>query len=82
MATIKYAPIYDINSLQPIVHSTDLGSHQANELGDGTMTIAENTKDMESYDYQALGAIRLDEMELYRLYMTLEAKFRMGGQQS
>ena len=77
MDTVKYAPIYDMHTAQPIVHSTDIGNHQANELGDGTMTIATNTIDMEEYDQKALGSVRLDEEELYHLYCLLHAKFNM-----
>lgn len=78
--TLKYAPIYDMKTAQPIVHSTDIGNHQANELGDGTMTIATNTKDMEAYGFEALASVRLDEEELYRLYVLLHVKFSNGGQ--
>lgn len=81
MDTVKYAPIYDMRTAQPIVHSTDIGNHQANELGDGTMTIATNTKDMEEYDFQALASVRLDQDELYRLYCLLHAHFLVNGGQ-
>jgi hypothetical protein len=75
MFTPKYAPVYDLHTAQRIVHSTDLGSHQTNELADGTMTIATNTIDMPEYGFEALASIRLDEMEMYRLYVLLHAKF-------
>lgn len=78
---VKFAPIYDLHTLQPIIHSTDLGNHQANELGDGTFTIATNTKDMPEYDFHALASIRLDPDELYNLYTLLHAHF-LGGYQN
>lgn len=80
MDTIKFAPIFDMKTAQPIKSTTDIGNHQVNELADGTATISTNTIDMPEYDYAALASIRLDEMELYRLYTVLHAKFsRMGG---
>jgi hypothetical protein len=79
MNTIKFAPIYDMKTAQPIVHLTDIGNHQTNELADGTMTIATNTIDMPEYGFEALASVRLDELELYRLYCVLHAKFNANG---
>jgi hypothetical protein len=80
MANVKFAPIYDMKTAQPIVHMTDIGNHQTNELADGTVTIATNTIDMPEYGFEALASIRLDQDEQYYLLQVLAAKFaRMGG---
>jgi hypothetical protein len=81
MFTPKYAPVYDMTTGQPILHTTDLGNHQTNELADGTVTIATNTIDLPEYGFEALASIRLDQNEQYYLLQVLAAKFaRMGGQ--
>lgn len=72
----KYAPVYDMTTGQPILHTTDLGSHQVDELGDGTMTIATNTIDLPEYGFEALASVRLDDDEMYKLYAVLDARFR------
>lgn len=78
--TVKFAPIYSLTTGQRIEHTTDIGSHQINELADGTMTISTNTIDMPEYDFEALASIRLDQDEQYYLLQVLAAKFaRMGG---
>lgn len=77
---VKYAPVYDLHTAQPIVHSTDLGNHQVNELGDGTATISTNTIDLAEYDFEALASVRLDQDELYNLYTLLHARFQEAYQ--
>lgn len=81
MDPVKFAPIYDMHTAQPIVHSTDIGNHQCNELGDGSMSIATNTVDLAEYDFEALARVHLNPDELYRLYTVLHAYFvARGGQ--
>jgi hypothetical protein len=81
MANIKFTPIYSMTTGQPIINTTDIGNHQVNELGDGTCTISTNTIDMPEYDFTALASVRLDDDELYKLYVALDARFRFrqGG---
>jgi hypothetical protein len=76
---MKLAPVYDMQSAQPVLHTTDLGNHQTSELADGTMTICTNTIDMEECDFEALASVRLDELEQYRLYTLLHTKFTRKG---
>lgn len=73
--TMKYAPIYDMVTAQPILHSTDIGNHQCNELGDNTMTITTNTIDLGG----EVASVRLDQEELYRLYSLLHFYFKGNG---
>lgn len=78
MSNVKFAPIFDMKTAQPILNTTDIGNHQVCELGDGTATISTNTIDLPEYDFEALASVRLDELELYKLYTVLHAKFTNG----
>lgn len=76
MPKMKFAPIYDMTTGQRVLHTTDLGSHQIAELGDNTASITQNTVDLPEHDFEALASVRLDDDELYKLYVVLDARFR------